>query len=81
MVGAADGGIRLDGIVHPFGIGEVLVEASIWLAQRLGLDAAKPALGPLGGDQGVSTSASCWVGWAMVEEECSGNAFRGRGPS
>ena len=75
LIGMAEGGIVLDGLVEVFGVSEVVVEAFDLIFPELGFDAAQAALGPLGGDEGIDEGALVGVGGPVVKEEFGGKGL------
>ena len=75
MESVAERGIVLDGGIEEIGVGEIFVEAFDLVIPELGFDAAKTALDPFGGDEGVDEGELDWVGRVEVEHECGGEGF------
>jgi hypothetical protein len=72
LVGMAEGGIVLDGVVEEVGAAEVFVEAFEAVVPEVGFDAAEAALGPLGGGEGIDKRELVVAGGMELEEECGG---------
>ncbi len=75
LIGMAEGGIVLDGLVEVLGVSKVVVEAFDLVLPELGFDAAEAALGPLGGDEGIDQRALVGVGGPVVEQEFGGKGL------